>query len=128
MKRIFRVVSVFLAVCLFASTAFALSDRGYKVLMKDKKFAAADNEMNQAYKEAKEVLDKEEFENLRQFQRQWLASGRDNEARAWMKEENLPFVDAYTRATIEQTKAINNWVYRHVDEVVDDDAEDTEEW
>ena len=114
MKRYFRIISVIIAICLLASTAFALTDRDYKVLMKDKKFAAADRALNAKFKEAKRLLSKKAFARVRNAQSEWIKEGRDAEAKAWMEEDGLSFVDAYTKATREQTKTLENWIQREL--------------
>lgn len=116
MKRCFRIISIFIAVCLLASTAFALTDRDYKVLMKDKKFAAADREMNRVYREAKRILSKKSFARIRKAQSEWIKEGRDVEAKAWMEEDDLSFVDAYAKATREQTKILEKWIQRELND------------
>ena len=105
---------VFLLVTLLASTAAALSDKDYKLLLKDPAFAKADKELNKTWKETRKILagDKDALERVRKAHMEWVKTGRDEEAKLWREQEGLSWAESYTRATIEQTKALENWTYQ----------------
>ncbi len=96
MRRVFAVVC---AVLVLASSALALSDKEYRQMKKSSpSFAGADKELNQVWKEALKVLGKTELNELKQQQKKWTASGRDQDAKRHI-EEGMTRVEAYTAAT-----------------------------
>ncbi len=104
MKRLLAMMML-----LFCVPAFALSDSEYRKLMKNSDFAKADRELTRAYNQAKEELSPKDFASLKESQREWIRSGRDEEAQALI-DEGLSRTKAYTRATQNRTEAI--WDYR----------------
>ncbi|MBR1485972.1 MAG: DUF1311 domain-containing protein [Synergistaceae bacterium] len=102
MKRLF---SIFAFLLVFCVPAFALSDAEYRKMMKNPDFAAADKELNNAYNEAKEIMDKEEFAGFKKDQRDWNAKQRDVRAKTFM-EDGYSRVEAYTKATLERAEGI----------------------
>ena len=115
MKKFLKVLSIVVLLCSLASSSFALSDKDYKLLMKDRFFAAVDKRMNQTYNRAKKILSKKSFERIRRQQREWVANERDAEAEALMEDENLSFVEAYTRATESQIEVLESWIDRELE-------------
>ena len=85
--KIFLLVS--LLVTLLASTAAALSDKDYKLLLKDPAFAKADKELNKTWKETRKILagDKDALERVRKAHMEWVKTGRDEEAKLWREQE-----------------------------------------
>ena len=85
--------------------AFALSDNEYAQLMKNAAFAKADRELSKAWKAAQTKLakNKNALNNLRKDQREWVRTGRDEEAEALMDEEGWSKLKAYTEATKART-------------------------
>ena len=94
MKKIFLSI-IFIFLC--ANTSFSLSDYDYKKMMKNPNFAEADEKLNQVWNELKHSLPTDVFEILKENQLEWINSGRDIEARKFMK--FYSFVEAYTKAT-----------------------------
>ena len=88
-----------LLMVLWCSSAYALSDAEYKKMLNDKEFAQADRQLRQAYNRALNTLkdSKAAQEKLRTDQRKWIASGRDEDAKAVMGRYSR--VRAYTIAT-----------------------------
>ena len=84
MKKVFAVVMLLLTM---AGAAFALSDAEYTTLKKSNAdFARADKRLTQVWKKLKADSSKAVFAELQEYQREWIASGRDDEARELMKE------------------------------------------
>ena len=70
---------------ILAGSALALTGAEYQEMLKDPGFVAADKALNQAWAEAKKVMPKAAFEELKEEQGAWVAKGRDTEAREFMK-------------------------------------------
>ena len=92
-----KILALMLVLC--AVPSYALSDAEYTQMMKDKNFAQADKQLTQAYRAALKTLAKNKTaqEKFRQLQREWIASGRDEDAEAMMSRYNR--TRAYTMAT-----------------------------
>ena len=92
-----KILALILALC--AVPSYALSDAEYTQMMKDKNFAQADKQLTQAYRAALKTLAKNKTaqEKFRQAQREWIASGRDEDAEAMMGRYTR--TRAYTIAT-----------------------------
>ena len=94
--KIFVFVLVMLCWC---SCAYALSDAEYLKMMKDSGFAKADKQLTQAYRAGLNSLKnyKTAQDKFKQDQRDWIASGRDEDAKAIMGRYSR--TRAYTMAT-----------------------------
>lgn len=96
MKKILAAVMLLLTM---AGAAFALSDQEYLSLKKSNAdFARADRRLTQVWKKLKADLSKSVFAELQENQREWIDSGRDEEAEDLM-EEGYSRAEAYTIAT-----------------------------
>ncbi|MBQ7155243.1 MAG: DUF1311 domain-containing protein [Synergistaceae bacterium] len=114
MKRIFAVLALLLVA---VSPAFALSDEEYLTLKKSNAdFAKADRRLAQVWKELKADLYKDAFAELQKNQREWIESGRDEEAEDLMS-EGYSKAEAYTIATnnrADELPDIAVWVERNL--------------
>ena len=92
----------FTAICalllVLASRACALSDADYLRMKKDPGFARADAEMNETWRQLKNGMPSKTAKLLLRDQKQWIAGGRDAEAKRLML-KGYPRVRAYTEAT-----------------------------
>ena len=96
MKKVFAVVALVLAM---AGAAFALSDEEYTSLKKSNAdFARADKRLTQVWKKLKADLSKSVFAELQKDQREWIDTGRDEEADVLMN-DGYSRAEAYTIAT-----------------------------
>ena len=103
MKRFMSIIAV---VLVFAVPAFALSDAEYLRMKKSSAdFAEADEFLSDAYNNVKSVMPRSEFASIKEEQREWIKSGRDEAARAFMR-EGYSKVDAYTKATEERAEEL----------------------
>ena len=103
MKRILVVIAL---VLLMVSPSFALSDAEYlKMRRNSVAFARADKNLNRVWASLKKSLPKAVFTELDKLQREWVASGRDEEAEQFM-EEGYSRVAAYTMATNNRADAL----------------------
>ena len=101
-----RLISVLTLIFLLAAPAFALSDSEYlKMKRNNRDFARADRALTRVWKNLKEELDPEAFDLLQKNQREWIKTGRDNQAKAYIK-EGYSRVEAYTMATNDRDKAL----------------------
>lgn len=116
MKRLIAVLAVLF---LISAPAFALSDEHYLELKKFPGFAAAEQKLTKAYNEAEKVMDKSEFEALRESQRDWIAGQRDIRAETFIR-DNYSIADAYTRVTLERAESILARIRTIQNRVVDD--------
>ena len=118
MKRLITTLAVLF---LISAPAFALSDEQYLELKKFPGFAAAEQKLTKAYNEAEKVMDKSEFEALRESQRDWIAGQRDIRAETFIR-DNYSIADAYTRVTLERAESILARI-RTIQNCVVDDVE-----
>ena len=96
MKKVFAVIALLL---LSASACFALTDSEYLRMKKNNAdFARADRRLTQVWNRLKDSLSRRAFLELREFQREWLDSGRDEAAQSYMN-DGYSRVEAYTMAT-----------------------------
>ncbi len=98
-------------VLLSATQALALSDKDYRAMMKDSKFAQADKNLNDAWKAAKESLSPADFAKLKKSQAQWIKKGRDEEVKKLRSEKagrTLPLTDAYAMVTDNRAEYIRS--------------------
>lgn len=102
MKRLIAALSVLF---LISAPAFALSDEYYSELKKFPRFAAAEQKLTQAYNEAEKVMEKSEFDALRESQRDWIAEQRDVLAETFIR-DGYSMDEAYTRVTLERAESI----------------------
>ena len=112
MRRVFVAVALVLVLC---AQAFALSDSEYKKFMKNAGFAAADKELTKAYNEAKKSMSKEDFAELRDDQREWVKSGRDEEAQ-YLIEDGVSRIEAYAQVTFARAQEIREAMF-DIDEI-----------
>lgn len=99
MKRLMSIVAV---VLVFTVPAFALSDAEYLRMKKSSAdFAEADKFLSDAYNNVKNAMPRSEFASIKEEQREWIKSGRDEAARALMN-EGYSKIEAYTKATEER--------------------------
>ena len=106
MRRLFFVSAV---IIILALPAFALNDSEFRELMKDSDFKAADKELNNVYKQAQNSMTKSDFEKIKREQRQWIKTGRDNEAKKLIR-EGYSKSEAYTAATRNRAKKISQLI------------------
>lgn len=104
MKKFFAV----LVLILISSVSYALTEEEYNELMKDSAFSAADREMNQALSSARKTLPKEDYDSLRNTQREWVRTGRDEEAEDLIDMNGYSKARAYTVATQNRTAEIRS--------------------
>ena len=103
MKRLLAVAAL---VLLSAGAAFALSDAEYLRMRRNSvAFARADKKLSQVWGRLKKSLPKNVFTQLQEYQREWIASGRDVEAQGFM-DEGYTRVEAYTMATNDRAEAL----------------------
>ena len=112
-----RFVSVIVLVMLTAGSAFALSDEEYLALKKNNaEFARADRRLTQVWKELKADSSKSVFAELQKDQREWIESGRDEEAEDLMQ-EGCSRAEAYTIATHHRADVLPDilvWIERNL--------------
>ena len=102
MKRLLAVVLV----VLLAVPSFALSDAEYLKMRKSSTdFARADKRLSTVWTNLKKSLPKNVFTKLQAEQREWVASGRDEAAEAYMA-EGYSRMEAYTMATNDRADAL----------------------
>ena len=85
-----------------------LSDSEYKQMLKNSDFAAADQALNQAWKNADSSLSEKDFAALQKSQMAWIKRDRDKEAKALL--ETMSRVEAYTAVTNSRAEYINQYV------------------
>ncbi|MBQ7594187.1 MAG: DUF1311 domain-containing protein, partial [Synergistaceae bacterium] len=102
-------------IVLACSSSFALSDAEYKVLMKNKSFAAADKALNSAWKDATGMLYGSDMDNLKKNQQQWIKTGRDREAQALINRNKLSKAEAYAQVTNARADYIMQYVRDNTD-------------
>ena len=96
MKKVFAVIALVMMMC---APAFALSDASYIRMKKNSpEFARADKRLSRVWTNLKKSLPKNVFAELQKDQRQWIASGRDDAADAYM-DEGYSRTEAYAQAT-----------------------------
>lgn len=108
MKRIFVCMAVALMVALGpmgTTGSYALSDAEYKELLKDPKFKAADKELSATWKEVYGSLSEDKKQQLLKEQREWLKSGRDEAAKAYMAQGHNKAI-AYQIAVYDRVEKI----------------------
>lgn len=109
MKRILTACALILVL---SGSAFGLSDKEYLSMKRgDSNFAEADSVLAQVWKRIRgEITRPAEsvFEILKGEQRDWIESGRDKSARAYIKKGHSR-TEAYTLATYDRVKELEEW-------------------
>ncbi|MBQ3585703.1 MAG: DUF1311 domain-containing protein [Synergistaceae bacterium] len=101
-----RFVTVMALMFLMISPALGLSDTEYlRMRRSNVDFARADRKLNQVWTNLKRSLPKKIFTQLDKLQREWVKSGRDEEAAALM-DEGYSRMEAYTIATNDRAKSL----------------------
>ena len=101
-----RFVTVLALMFLMISPAFGLSNTEYlRMRRSNVDFARADRKLNQVWTNLKRSLPKKIFTQLDKLQREWVKSGRDEEAAALM-DEGYSRMEAYTIATNDRAKSL----------------------
>ena len=85
-----------------------LSNSEYKQMLKNSDFAAADQALNQAWKNADSSLSEKDLAALKKSQMAWIKRDRDKEAKALL--ETMSRVEAYTAVTNSRAEYINQYV------------------
>ena len=115
-----RLIAALAAVFLISAPAFALTYEEYLQLKRYfPGFASADQKLTQAYNESEKVMDKSEFEALRESQRDWIAGQRDVRAEIFIRDD-YSIADAYTRVTFERAESILARIREIQNRAVDD--------
>lgn len=107
MKKIVRLAMSLVAVIALSQTALALSDAEYRQLMKNSDFATADKALNEAWKEARTKMTPEGFKALQSEQRDWVARGRDKEAKMLIGAK-MEKASAYASVIDGRSEAVKN--------------------
>ena len=96
-----------------SSGAFALSEEEYRILVQSSpEYRKAEKELAIAWKKAVQSLKKTEgmaIRELRDDQRDWIATKRDAEAEAYMA-KGMKKAAAYTKVTRERTAYLSTFV------------------
>ena len=101
-----RVLAVIALVVLMAAPGYALSDTEYLRMRRNNvDFANADKRLNQTWSQLKKSLSKSVFEELDELQREWIRSGRDDDAQVFI-DDGYSKVEAYTMATHDRADAL----------------------
>ena len=101
-----RLIAALAAVFLISAPAFALTDEEYSQLKNFfPGFAAAEEKLTRAFNEAEKVMDKSEFDALKEAQSKWIAEQRDVSANKFVQDDYM-VADAYTRATLDRAESI----------------------
>lgn len=101
-----RFVTFLALMFLMISPAFGLSDKEYLRMRKSNvDFARADRRLNQVWTNLKRSLPRKIFSQLDELQREWVSSGRDDEAAALM-DNGYSRIEAYTIATNDRADAL----------------------
>ncbi|MBQ7168383.1 MAG: DUF1311 domain-containing protein [Synergistaceae bacterium] len=103
MKRLLLLLSLLF---LLTAPAYSLSDAEYLRMRKSSAdFARADKRLNQVWAGLRKSLPKKVFTQLDKLQREWITSGRDDEAAALM-EDGYSRMEAYTMATNDRADSL----------------------
>ncbi|MBR1438865.1 MAG: DUF1311 domain-containing protein [Synergistaceae bacterium] len=101
-----RFVSALTLVFLLTLPAFALSDAEYLRMRKSSSdFARADKRLNQVWANLKKSLPRSVFTQLDKLQREWVKSGRDDEAASLM-DDGYSKAEAYAIATNDRADSL----------------------
>ena len=101
-----KVLASLCLLLIVAFPAFSLSQEDYRELLKDSEFAAADDELKEAWDYAKNNLAPEKFDELKSSQREWAKNGRDESATELIDFQGYSKVMAYTAVTKERAEEI----------------------
>ncbi len=101
-----RLISAFALILLLTAPAFSLTDSEYLRMKKSSAdFARADKKLSQVWTRLKKSLPKNVFAELQKSQRQWIQSGRDDEAASLM-DDGYSRMEAYTMVTNDRADAL----------------------
>ncbi len=101
-----RFVAALLLLTMMSSPAFCLSDSEYLRMRKSNSdFARADKRLNQVWANLRKSLPKSVFAQLDKLQREWVRTGRDEEAESLMS-DGYSRMEAYTIATNDRADAL----------------------
>lgn len=101
-----RIISALMLALLLCAPAYSLSDSEYLRMRKSNAdFARADRRLNQVWARLKKSLPKSIFTQLDKLQREWIKSGRDEDA-ATLMDEGYSRVEAYTIATNDRADSL----------------------
>ncbi|MBQ9452305.1 MAG: DUF1311 domain-containing protein [Desulfovibrio sp.] len=107
------VVCMLVCFLMTASGAFALSDSEYKALLQSSpEYRQAETELAAAWKHAYQSVKSVEgmaYRELRDNQRDWLATARDEEAQGYIA-RGMDRGQAYARVTRDRTAYLNSFV------------------
>ena len=120
-----RILSAAILTLILAGSAFGLSDKEYKQMMKSSKaFREADKFMNECYKECKQTLPSSDFKTVQAEQLEWIKSGRDEEAKSFI-DDGMKRADAYAKVTEMRAHELHHFcvTYRNAN-FTDEDYED----
>ncbi|MCR5815241.1 MAG: hypothetical protein K6G15_12230 [Desulfovibrio sp.] len=113
MRPKFAAAAMFLAFAVTTSGVFALSDAEYKVLLKTSPaYRQAEADLAFVWQQAMQSLKRHEgmaWRELRDDQRDWLASGRDACAQAYLQ-QGQDKAQAYTQATRDRIAYLKRFV------------------
>ena len=105
-----------MAVILSASGAFALSDREYKeMLQTSPEYRRAEAELSTAWKRIRTIIKSMWPREMLDSQREWVASGRDEEAQALIN-RGMSRSEAYAKVTRARAKYLDSFVSYTPDE------------
>lgn len=108
MKRLFSVLTLLFMLYV---PAYALSDAQYLEWKKSSaEFREADEEMTDSYKSCKNILPESDFNEIRDEQREWIKSGRDERAREIIDNEGCSPLEAYIKATKERDYELYHYI------------------
>lgn len=106
-----RLILAFIMTLLFASGCFALSENEFKTLHESsQEFRKADAILNDTWKRVRASIKNEDKQYLLQIQKEWLKTGRDEEARAYMA-MGYSKDCAYAKATRKWAKSLEVYQY-----------------
>ena len=101
-----RFVSALMLVFLLTLPAFGLSDSEYLRMRKSSSdFARADKRLNQVWANLKKSLPRSVFTQLDKIQREWVKSGRDDEAASLM-DDGYSKAEAYAIVTNDRADSL----------------------
>lgn len=106
-----RLIAFIILALFAASPAFAMSEKDFNTLYNtSEEFRQADKILNTTWKQVNSNIDEGARKHLLQMQRDWLKSGRDDEARSYMK-MGYNRDCAYAKATRKWAKTLEVFEY-----------------
>ena len=110
-----RIISAAVLTLILAGAAFGLSDKEYIRMKKSSRaFREADEFMTECYEECKDTLPYSQFREVQKEQREWIKSGRDEEAQIFI-EDGMTRIEAYTKVTDMRADTLHHYcvIYRN---------------